>query len=284
MKTRIFIIVAAIAAAIASCGKENPVNGSAYPQFDKPEMLESAALYSFEENIAGYRSLELTEGGVYLIHAEAGTRSEEATEPVFYAGPYTKSGNSYALEGFGKANIVRDNNETLVFLTKTGEGSIELAASVKKAGEPAGLTAAICRDWKVERVTASVDGLGKTFTGCDLGEIYAWYKDSGLNVAKIEKAIPGIAEGHDVTGVCFSANGTVAVTFSGAQPYVGSWNWADEGQGLATYDFSISGKGDTIINQKGAASVTVNENGLGVLLETEYGKHHVVINVTLAEK
>lgn len=284
MRTNIFIIAAAIAAVLSSCGKENPVNDSAYPQFETPETAGNAAVYSFGENIAGYRSLEFTEGGLYLIHAETATRADEGSEPVFYAGSYTANGKSYTLDGFGKANIVNDGNKTIVFLSKTGEGGIELDAEVTKAADATGLTAAICRNWKVERVTASVDGLGKTFTGCDLGEIYSWYKDSGLNVAKIEKAVPGITEGHDVTGVCFTANGTVAVTFSGAQPYVGSWSWTDEGKGLAAYDFSISGKGDTIISQQGSASVSVNGNGLTVSLGTRYGEHDVVITVALSEK
>ena len=64
MKTRIFIIVAAIAAAIASCGKENPVNGSAYPQFDKPETLRlrNRLISELNRNITGILAEDPTTG------------------------------------------------------------------------------------------------------------------------------------------------------------------------------------------------------------------------------
>ena len=271
---RTFKLIAAAAAALsvlAACNKQpGGEENNPYSRYDVPAFSEHAAVVTFEENAEGFRSIELTEGGRYVLCTdEPYTRAGAGGKSYFKTGSYSVSGKAYLLSGVGEMTL-KDGKAVLKL---EGGGELSLNASVKKAPAASGKTAALCRTWKVETFSVSVSK-GGTATGNfsfsgdkSIGDVMAWFESS----YSIRLGNSANWMGYRVTGITFSASGTVLIEFSEEEPYVGTWSWKDGQEDVVAYSYAVSGKKNQLIAGEGEAPVTINENGTAsIAFDGEY--------------
>jgi len=153
---------------------------SDFSQLTTPTMASEAALYSINDENSPYASIELTEGGKYVVLPAyyrtmmpkgnkvclLGTidytvsRGDGTNEPA--CGVYTKiDEGEYLLEGFGTITVTGSSDEACELIITLEDGTTTtVGAQPEKALDASPASLALCRTWKSEtiRMRLSVNG------------------------------------------------------------------------------------------------------------------------------
>ena len=226
--------------------------------FQTPAFADDAVKLTFDANAAGVVSLEFTESGLYVILTAKGT----------FSGTYTVTSGTYNLSSLGSVEVGdADGNKAKVSFS-LADITGEIDATIFKPTYKDDLEKAICRTWRNPRSWAYLicgDSAlqGRDFSYCDFKAFSEWlyyslglrkemYDDSRLN-------IPEQLNGTEVTAIALTGNGTFIVTFSGDQPWIGTWSWKDKANGEIDYDFSKGLGGNFHLPKTGTAFITPHE-------------------------
>ena len=113
-----------------------------------------------------------------------------------------------------------------------------------------------CRSWSVDEIFLSLDGdrAGKTFKGCNLGEISSYLRDKGVNVNQMSETIA-------VDKIILAESGKFAISFTEGSPYsyYGNFNLSDNG--TFSYSLMCYNTNDPIIAGEASGSIAVVKGG-----------------------
>lgn len=227
-----------------------------------PPFEDIAALYEVETDGSGIKSIELTEGGLYIITKNAPAAYQVIRKRVFWhsepqvraieygniiTGTYTKvSDVEYALEGYGtlKVNVWDDENPTkIATVTLYPIDGDEIAVDViaKEPVSTSDLTQKLCRTWIPETMVEKEweDG------------VLVWHADYNYSTKQVVAHVTTDGEYYEedwLEKVIFSKAGTYTCFFDDGCVDITNWRWADESQGVLEYYFSDEA-GDGVVEE-----------------------------------
>ena len=235
-----FTAIAAALLAVSSC-KEKPI--------DNPEVLPAPANASYakklilEDNDENIESIELTEGGRYIITLLVDNPSNSAPTKAggksvkHLIGTYTVEGNTFTLKGWGSITI--DANILTIILENGKTFKVGFTVGAQAPGSNSNdFYTTIARSWKVDNSRVSVNADGQTVTvtkpGCDLPSVAAELANKGVKID------PSRAAGYVVKEVTFTKSKTFSVSFTGQPAFVGDFDL--KADNTFTYNFDgVSG-------------------------------------------
>lgn len=293
MKNSLLLMaLAAMTLTLASCSKDDD-NGNSNDTppaqtIPAPQYKDDAVKLSLPDNsisVGGLRAnvttLELGEGGTYIVTYTPVATTRAADGTSYKTGKYTKSNDSYNLSGFATVTINGKSGSTYSIVVKTTDGvSTELNATVAAGGVATGaMTDNLCRTWTIEntRLTMEVEGItaGRDFPGtCDLNALIAYAKDRGMKIND------DVEENSVVTGITFSRAGTFLISYRNGKNDVGRWNWASQASGTLSYSWDSPDMGNALEN--GAATVAFDGSKCKLTLGATIDGHKLQAIYTLS--
>lgn len=241
-------------------GGDNEGGGEGAPvNLPTPAFVGVSALYEVQTENSGIQSVELTEGGQYII-----TKAPSSTYQVIrkkgllrstptmrvveddnlISGTYTKVSNvEYDLEGYGKlkVNVFEDDGKfaTITLLPIDG-GSIAVDVMAKTPVSNSNMTANLCRTWIPESLEEKEWENG----------VLVWHAvyDYATKQVSVKVGIDGDRIEEDwLEKVIFSKAGTYICFYDDDTFEKSYWGWEDETAGLLSYwyDDVVSGMPDS---------------------------------------
>lgn len=235
--------------AFVACNKDDSKDDTV--EFQAPKFQKSAQKLTFKSG--DIKSIEFTESGRYIMEKVV-TKAEET---VLITGTFTVNGSVYTLSGDfnGTVSVSGSGTNVEVTVTESGEAAVTVTASTEAPESDE----AVYRTWAIDNLRIKVTGgdlkdAGVSYTtasGADLDEIAKYLKDNGVNFNADEY------KGYNIKTVTVSGCGGFIVDFTGAEPYIGN---CDVNNLRFSYDFTVSGGGNNIINTTGQGTIKyVNE-------------------------
>ena len=275
-----FFAVAAMAAVAFACSKDETDGGVSYK-------YDSDAIFVVVENpeVVGLESVELLRTGDYRIVPTRGKFYKagvaKALTPAVYEGSFTKSGNTYNLDGMGTMTIQKAGGVATINLQRPDAEAITFSGNISEA-----ISGAKKFDGKyaVKTTQISVSGtslpekLAARFTGLDVNEIAAWLIKKDVDLEDME-----IPENQKVTEVRISQFGTIAIKFANGANYEGKWDWENVTAGLIDYDWFECPEIEIL---EGDFSIKSSGSNVVLTVETEAkdsdgAVYNVVVKITL---
>ena len=221
MKKYIAWALAALMIVPVSCNKGN------VPQMEEPATKALAQVITFNKESAVIGSytidkIELTEAGRYIVWK---TQTRAAGDSYVDFGNFTYSNGVFNLSGFGNVTII-GNKVTLTFEVAGGSPTtVNATITPTTTSDPQHDN--LCRTWKVGKTIFGISGgpfgqagVEKVFNnGINMPEILDWVVEyitiSDENKATLLK--------YTVQEVSLTGAGAIAVKFSQADPFVGTY-------------------------------------------------------------
>ena len=221
MKKYIAWALAALMIVPVSCNKGN------VPQMEEPATKALAQVITFNKESAVIGSytidkIELTEAGRYIVWK---TQTRAAGDSYVDFGNFTYSNGVFNLSGFGNVTI-NGNHVTLTFEVAGGSPTtVNATITPTTTSDPQHDN--LCRTWKVGKTIFGISGgpfglagVEKVFNnGINMPEILDWVVEyitiSDENKATLLK--------YTVQEVSLTGAGAIAVKFSQADPFVGTY-------------------------------------------------------------
>lgn len=232
--------------------------------------------------------LDLSNDGKFVHRRYEIVRS--SLPAVYATGSYKKTGKGqYDLVGYASLAITNKTatSATVVF---TPEGDDESRSVEAIILEPTAVSAAakkLCLTWTVESTDIEVspaeggNGVGRTFTGCDLNEIYSWLEK---NEYYIDAQIP---QNQKVDYIAAFPSGTLVLAFKNGNDYVANVDWSDFTGSALNYIWEHEGAGANILAADASFVVKGNKGILtfsGIVAgSNENYKASVVFNMKAAK-
>lgn len=193
--------------------------------FDAPAHLNEAVKMTVTTPESIYKSLEMTESGLYIIRTK---------DDLLMLGDYRFNQPTYTCQNFGDVEVIEavtraDKVETVpsrITIRRTGESPVTVDVTVVKGSSTtdSGTLDKLCRTWVPQKTIISVTGgslpaslgVAHAETGCDLPGILSYLAGNGLE-------LDVDLSGYVVKDVTFTRAGTFLIRFSGADPYEGEY-------------------------------------------------------------
>lgn len=224
MKKFIAWALAALLIVPVSCNKGKEIH------MDEPSTKELAQVITFNTPAVlgayGVKSIELSEAGRYIVILEAAAKAvANSDEEVFY-GTYTYTNGTFNLNGFGHVTI---NGNQVTITTETAGGSpVTASATIKPTTTSDTAHDNLCRTWKVGKTIIGLAGgsfgqagVEKVFkSGLNMNEIINWAEEY-ISLSDTDKQ--DLLK-YSVQEVSITGSGSIAVAFSSASPFVGSYS------------------------------------------------------------
>lgn len=255
----LFCVAAAALVLSASCNKGGS-SAVVLPAAKYKAEAKKLNLLDSNQN-PGYKSVEFTESGRYIICKQAllgGAAAVKAETPVTYLhGTYTVNNNVYTLSNFGTITVI----EGQITINLSDGDNIVLNYSEAEKYPENDFYVTIARAWKVDKTDISV-----TINGSNVGVV----KD-GCDIPAILKELEGKANvdlkddkmaGYVVSEINFTMSKTMEVAFNGEpsrSPVAGPISLSADG----SFSYVLSGAANVDV-LSGSASGTIDTNpGLG---------------------
>lgn len=200
-------------------------------------------------------SIEVTENGRYLVTTDV---LSEGGMTIYKYGDCRSGCDTLYLDGFGYG-VLSDYGDGLEVCFGGGQRSF-IPFGEEPSAESDVVTRNLCRTWIPELTAimvkpAGLPKVGEIYEGCDMGEIFDDVISKGVNIRKLNKT-PKIAslvgravkfheryrqtaQSKSVKEVTFTAQGTLIVAFSSAEPFIGSWEWLDREERIFSCSITI---------------------------------------------
>lgn len=225
MKKYIAWALAALMIVPVSCNKGN------VPQMEEPATKALAQVITFNKEsavIGNYTidKIELTEAGRYIVWK---TQTKAVGDSYVEFGNYTYSNGVFNLTGFGHITI--NGNQVTITTETTGGSPVTAGATITPTTTSDPQHDNLCRTWKVGKTIFGISGgpfglagVEKVFNnGINMPEIIDWVVEyitiSDENKATLLK--------YSVKEVSLTGAGAIAVSFSQADPFVGTYKLND---------------------------------------------------------
>lgn len=172
--------------------------------------------------------IDLSESSRYILYVNEIETKAITKAKLVWLGSYKFSNGRYVLEGFGDI-VINESKSVTVFpaSTKAEGGEITIPASIVAIPAPTTRPAAnLCRSWKITSMFIKVEGgknkmsASRDFQGCNIYDVAKFIKDKGANISasELDKLV-----GYEVDELLFEGNNKVVLTFTGEDPYFGTW-------------------------------------------------------------
>jgi hypothetical protein len=222
MKKYIAWALAALLIVPVSCNK-----GGGDTHLDEPATKDLAQVIKFSKPAAigayGVQTIELTEAGRYIVTCIPVAKAD-GDAPTFF-GTFTYSNGAFNLSGFGRITI---NGNQVTITTETAGGSpVTANATITPTTTSDTPHDNLCRNWKIGKTILGLSGgsfgkagIEKVFSnGIDMNEITKWIDDN-ISISDQDKQT---LLKYSVREVSLTGAGTLAVNFSQADPFVGTY-------------------------------------------------------------
>ena len=259
MKKVLLFCAAAVALLLsASCNKGADNKEVVLPAAKYKAEAKKLNLLDSNQN-PGYKSVEFTESGRYIICKQAllgGAAAVKAETPVTYLhGTYTVNNNVYTLSNFGTITVI-DGQITINL--SDGDNIVLNYTEAEKYPENDFYTT-IARAWKVDKTDISVNFDGKSAVGvvkngCDIPAILKELEEKANVDLKDEDF-----SGYVVSEINFTMSKTIEIAFTGKAPVAGSLALSENG----TLSYELNGSnGVEVLSGKANGKFDLNP-GLG---------------------
>lgn len=293
-KTYILTTLAAVAAA---CAPKINFEEEAGLVLDTPEYedVSSVSMFRDEDNVS--YSLEFTESGKYLLTAYL----PDVDMPRYKYGVYEAAGDSFLLDGEDIITVDSESNTAEMTFAGTGR-SITFASPIPYDGTKSKMTHNVCRSWVPEKTVLIIrpDGLpdlGAEFDRCDLGEILNGIVGMGANLKNftknkkhghlVEEAIKIREDYKDrtngllVTDITFTCHNTFIVGFQDREPYVGTWRWEDEENGIFWCSLCLADNDGVLEEVSSTGQIRFNSEASDITLDASFTSKGVVYKASV---
>lgn len=224
MKKFIAWALAALLIVPVSCNKGNE------NKMDEPATKALAQVITFNTPAVlgsyGLKSIELSEAGRYIVLLQSSVKAVASSDDLVIYGTYTYTNGTFNLDGFGHVTI---NGNQVTITTETAGGSpVTATATIKPTTTSDTPHDNLCRNWKIGKTIIGISGgsfgqagAEKVFnSGINMNEIITWTEDY-ISLSAQEKA--DLLK-YSVQEVCITGAGSLAVAFSQADPFVGTYS------------------------------------------------------------
>jgi len=221
MKKFIAWALAALLIVPVSCNKGNETH------MDEPATKEMAQVIKFTSGATigalKIQTIELTEGSRYIVTFTPSTKADSDETVLF--GTFTFANGTFNLLGFGHITI---NGNQVTISTETAGGSpVTANATITHTSTSDQAHDNLCRTWTVGKTIVSLSGgsFGQTGVeklfpnGLNMTAITDWI-DETITLSDEDKQT---LLKYTVEEVCLTGAGSVAVSFSQADPFLGSY-------------------------------------------------------------
>ena len=259
MKKVLLFCAAAVALLLsASCNKGADNKEVVLPAAKYKAEAKKLNLLDSNQN-PGYKSVEFTESGRYIICKQAllgGAAAVKAETPVTYLhGTYTVNNNVYTLSNFGTITVI-DGQITINL--SDGDNIVLNYTEAEKYPENDFYTT-IARAWKVDKTDISVNFDGKSAVGvvkngCDIPAILKELEEK----ANVDLKDEDFA-GYVVSEINFTMSKTIEIAFTGKAPVAGALALSENGS--LSYELTGS-NGVEVLSGKANGKFDLNP-GLG---------------------
>lgn len=268
-----FIPMLLLSLCIVSCGSDDDSTNSGGGGGNTEETAD-IALYTFTDTKAEYASLELTEDSRYILVKNTAslygmplrnegmrvtcfsnavkamnTRASEFDSDVI-VGKFTKSNDTYVLDGFGIATIVVKDKIVTVTIKENGKQEQTLNATVKTpTGKESDLTNKLCHTWKITKITSQSP-------------------EGSFSATPEEWAMMDEDEAPVI--VTMSKLGTYMPTCTDGSSDIAHWRWSNESKGIMQYSWDYTAT-TTNWDSEDAGFATVSFQGETVVITEDFG-------------
>ena len=224
MKKYIAWALAALMIVPVSCNKGN------VPQMEEPATKALAQVITFntpaELGSYGLKSIELSEAGRYIVLLQSSVKAVASSDNLVIYGTYTYTNGTFNLDGFGHVTI--NGNQVTITTEAAGGSRVTASATIKPTTTSDTPHDNLCRNWKIGKTIIGISGgsfgqagAEKVFnSGINMNEIITWTEDY-ISLSAQEKA--DLLK-YSVQEVCITGAGSLAVAFSQADPFVGTYS------------------------------------------------------------
>lgn len=257
-KVLLFCAAAAALLLSASCNKGADNKEVVLPAAQYTAQAKKLELLDSNQN-PGYKSVEFTESGRYIICKQAllgGAAAVKAETPVTYLhGTYTVNNNVYTLSNFGTITVI----EGQITINLSDGDNIVLNYTEAEKYPANDFYTTIARTWKVDKTDISVNFDGKSAVGvvkngCDIPAILKELEEKANVDLKDEDFT-----GYVVSEINFTMSKTIEIAFTGKAPVAGSLALSENG----TLSYELNGSyGVEVLSGKASGNFNLNP-GLG---------------------
>lgn len=253
MKKYIAWALAALMIIPVSCNKGNESH------MDEPATKAQAQVIKFSTDVPigalNIHTIELTEASRYIV---AYSQTKATGDNIFF-GTYTYSNGTYNLLGFG--NIVINGNQVTINTETAGGSPVTAGATITPTTTSDTPHDNLCRNWKIGKTIVGLSGgtfgkagIEKVFNnGISMTEIITWVESNQLEISEKDKQA---LLKYSVKEISVTGAGSVAVSFSQADPFVGTYKLND-----TSISFGFDAQDIPFItNGKFTGTVTFNDN------------------------
>ena len=276
MKKNLFYLAALLVGAVSLTACSSSDDDGGQSGLSRPVNADNARRIVLAGNPGGLREVDfgsgrdavLTLSGPQPAPAAFPAARTSGPAPDYLIAKYTKSGNTYTIEGFGTLTVIAENGNRLTVEVKRNGGTAEQVEGTQQAVTVTDSKAAdFCRSWEVattEFKYTEYDAAGNSkrpvsghFTGCNLTEMGQWLKDThGVDI------MAELAAKNAVERVVVTTAGTYALKFTNTES-VGTWSWTDVTAGKLRYTWNDPAQMSNDF-EDGTATFST-EKGYGVL-------------------
>ena len=224
MKKFIAWALAALLIVPVSCNKGNE------NKMDEPATKALAQVITFNTPAVlgsyGLKSIELSEAGRYIVLLQSSVKAVASSDDLVIYGTYTYTNGTFNLDGFGHVTI--NGTQVSITLETAGGSPVTASATIKPTTTSDTPHDNLCRNWKIGKTIIGISGgsfgqagAEKVFnSGINMNEIITWTEDY-ISLSAQEKA--DLLK-YSVQEVCITGAGSLAVAFSQADPFVGTYS------------------------------------------------------------
>lgn len=287
MKRILYLIAAAALLMPVACEPVDKPDSGSDIELPEPATREVAKLIEFSaherltiDGPAGEKpktiyAVELTDANRAIITTAApgldlstsGTKAV-ATKKYEVRKFAAKDSKTFEVAGIGTISTPGTDNKTVIvkvnrsLMVKTADGETfeTRNAIIRNAAKIADrYLKNAARSWKVNSTILEVrtkdSAIKETFSGgCDLSKMAKFAADHGVDALK--NKLPQF-DGYVVDEVLISSNGTICISFTGADPFAGSVNMRADG----TFTFNFDEGGNSFFNASGGGKVEFTKDG-----------------------
>lgn len=224
MKKFIAWALAALMIVPVSCNKGNE------NKMDEPATKALAQVITFNTPAVlgayGLKSIELSEAGRYIVLLQPSVKAVASSDNHVIYGTYTYTNGTFNLDGFGHVTI--NGTQVTITLETAGGSPVTASATIKPTTTSDTPHDNLCRNWKIGKTIIGISGgsfgqagAEKVFnSGLNMNEIITWTEDYiSLSAQEKEELLK-----YSVQEVCITGAGSLAVAFSQADSFVGSYS------------------------------------------------------------
>lgn len=278
--------------------------------------VAEAAKFEITDANSPYESIELTEGGTYIIKEDttasavktkatvqaskgftrmfvpqAGRVTRGSVSGILY-GTYTKTGDGeYYLEGYGTLKVVTENGSAVSLeVTPIGGTTQTIQGNRTSSVADSETTRYLCRTWKFDKYTYYVKYNGKTMvsiSGRTLSELVenmkTWIQKHASDEDEVDVSDIVWNPNYEPEKVVFTRSGTYMVYYSDSSVAVVGWHWVSENDKKLQYDWGFdytdADTGVAWVSFSGSKMLLTEMNS-GTFDDDEYGESTAEVGLT----